>query len=173
MKFKRSYLTLFVAAFFIFTVTVSADCPLGQNTMKDLYGALKIFRIAAPLLMLAYTIFDMIKLLATGMSPDGKETPPPKQVVQRFVKRLAAVVLLFVLPTLLNLLFIWAGVYDSSGNCNIDDPSLGVGSSSECSKAGGTWDDTRKKCTLPETTTTKAGTTTTTTKTTKNPDPRV
>ena len=37
MKFKRSYLTLFVAAFFIFTVTVSADCPLGQNTMKDLY----------------------------------------------------------------------------------------------------------------------------------------
>ena len=62
----------------------------------------------------------MIKLLASGLNVEGKETPPPKVAFQRFTKRLAAVVLLFALPALLNRAFIWAGIYDEDGYCDLD-----------------------------------------------------
>ena len=62
----------------------------------------------------------MIKLLASGLNVEGKETPPPKVAFQRFTKRLAAVVLLFALPALLNRAFIWAGIYDENGYCDLD-----------------------------------------------------
>ena len=138
MKIKKSYLTLFIGAFFLLTITVNAECVLGQNTLKDLHGALNIFKIVAPLLMLAYTIFDMIKLLASGINVEGKEAPPAKVVFQRFVKRLPAVVLLFALPALLNRGFIWAGIYDEDGYCDIsEDVDATI---AECTAHGGTWD---------------------------------
>ncbi len=116
-KFKRllMVLTLLVLTYTPVVMAAESSCPLGEHVTKDLNGALKIFRIVAPLLLLAFTIIDLIKLVSSGLG-DGKEATP-KQIAIRFAKRLAATVLLFVIPTLIDIIFQWAGIWNADGNC--------------------------------------------------------
>ena len=113
---KRLLMVLTLLVLTYTPVVMAAEyCPLGTNVTKDLNGALKIFRIVAPLLLLAFTIIDLVKLVSSGLG-DGKEATP-KQIATRFAKRLAATVLLFVIPTLIDIIFQWAGIWDENGNC--------------------------------------------------------
>ena len=62
---KRKVLNLCLFTFallFVFVMVTNADgCVLGEETTKDVKGALKIFRIVAPLALLGFTILDAIK----------------------------------------------------------------------------------------------------------------
>ena len=116
-KIKRVLMVLTLLVLTYTPVVMAADsyCPLGEHVTKDLNGALKIFRIVAPLLLLAFTIIDLIKVVSSGLG-DSKEVTP-KQMATRFIKRLIATVLLFVIPTLVDIVFQWAGIWDENGNC--------------------------------------------------------
>ena len=116
-KIKRllMVLTLLVLTYTPVVMAASNSCPLGEHVTKDLNGALKIFRIVAPLLLLGLTIIDLIKLVSSGLG-DGKEATP-KQIAMRFAKRLGATVLLFIIPTLVDIVFQWAGIWNEDGNC--------------------------------------------------------
>lgn len=124
---KKNVLNLLlfgVLMFFAYTSITYAEttCVLGTETTKDVSGALKIFRIVAPLILLAYTILDVINTVNSGGSfhfTEGGDMTGQK-VVSRFVKRLIGVLLLFILPTLINLLFFWAGIWDENGGCDFD-----------------------------------------------------
>ena len=112
-----------LALFFSFILVTHAatGCVLGEETTKDVKGALKIFRILAPLLMLAFTILDAIKAVNSGGSfhfGDGGDMPTNK-LISRFVKRMIGVLLLFILPTLVNTVFIFIGVWGEGDGCDL------------------------------------------------------
>lgn len=90
----------------------AASCPLGPDVTKDLYGALKIIRIVAPLLVIAYSTLDTVKALTKG--DGGSEL---KKVAQRFGKRCIYAIILFFLPMLVDLFMQMADVWDANGNC--------------------------------------------------------
>lgn len=91
---------------------MAASCPLGPDVTKDLYGALKIIRIVAPLLVIAYSTLDTVKALTKG--DGGSEL---KKVAQRFGKRCIYAIILFFLPMLIDLFMQMADVWDTNGNC--------------------------------------------------------
>ena len=131
MKKKRIF-NLFVFAFFMFfsytlvTHAATDSCILGNETTKDVQGALKIFSIVGPLLMLAYTILDAIKAVNSGGSfhfGDSGDMSSSK-LVSRFVKRLIGVLLLFIIPTMINFIFVWSGVWSADGGCKFDDNTV-------------------------------------------------
>lgn len=127
---KKNLLTLFVFGIFAFfaynnLAFAAENCILGTETTKDVSGILKIFRIVAPLILLVFTILDAIKAVNSGGSfhfADGGDMSGQK-VISRFVKRLIGVLLLFILPTLINIVFIWAGIWDENGGCDFDGNS--------------------------------------------------
>lgn len=125
---KRKVLNLCLFTFallFVFVMVTNADgCVLGEETTKDVKGALKIFRIVAPLALLGFTILDAIKAVNSGGTfhfGDGGDMPTQK-LTSRFVKRLIGVFLLFILPTLVNWTFYFIGVWGKGDGCD-----LGVG----------------------------------------------
>ena len=132
---KRKILNVLLFGLFAFlscynVVFAEGNCILGTETTKDVKGILNIFQIVAPLIMLAYTILDAIKAVNSGGSfhfSDGGDMTGQK-VVSRFVKRLIGVLLLFILPTLINILFIWAGIWDENGGCDFGGSNGGSGS---------------------------------------------
>lgn len=144
---KKKILNLFVFALFMFfsytlvTYAAADSCILGNETTKDVQGALKIFRIVGPLLMLAYTILDAIQAVNSGGSfhfGDAGEMSNQK-LISRFVKRLVGVLLLFIIPTMINLIFVWAGIWDKDGGCKFDEvpvitpePTTGAPSCYQC-----------------------------------------
>ena len=73
-------------------------CVLGPKVTQDLIGILNAFRIAAPLLMIGFTIFETIKSLTKG--DGGAEM---KVVFGRLKKRFMYVVLLIFIPTIVKL----------------------------------------------------------------------
>ncbi len=129
---KRKVLNLCLftfALFFVFVMVTNAasGCVLGQETTKDVKGALKIFRIIAPLALLGYTIVDAVKAVNSGgtfhFSNDGDMTT--QKLTSRFVKRVIGVLLLFALPTLINWVFIFIGVWGEGEGCELNSNGSG------------------------------------------------
>ena len=104
-KIKKILMCLIIVSI-IFVPAVFADqtavarhgCVLGPKVTKDLLGVLNAFRIAAPLLMIGFTIFETIKSLTKG--DGGAEM---KVVFGRLKKRFMYVVLLIFIPTIVKL----------------------------------------------------------------------
>ncbi len=96
--------------------TYYTGCPLGEDVTKDLYGALKIFKIAAPLLVIGFTIFEFVKALAKG-----DITSELKKLSQRLLKRCIYAVILFFLPVLVNQIMQLANVWDENGTCDFSN----------------------------------------------------
>ena len=104
-KIKKILMCLIIVSI-IFVPAVFADqtavarhgCVLGRKVTKDLLGVLNAFRIAAPLLMIGFTIFETIKSLTKG--DGGAEM---KVVFGRLKKRFMYVVLLIFIPTIVKL----------------------------------------------------------------------
>ncbi len=126
-KRKIINLCLFTfALFFVFVMVThaaanEAGCVLGEQTTKDVKGALKIFRIIAPLALLGFTIIDAIKAVNSGGTfhfSDGGDMTTQK-LTSRFVKRLIGVLLLFILPTLINWVFVFIGVWGEGDGCDL------------------------------------------------------
>lgn len=91
-------------------------CPLGEDVTKDLYGALKIFKIAAPLLVIGFTIFEFVQALAKG-----DITAELKKLSQRLLKRCIFAVVLFFLPVLVNQVMQLANVWNENGTCDFSN----------------------------------------------------
>jgi hypothetical protein len=89
---------LFVPNVMATPASMGSGCVLGPKVTKDLLGVLTAFRIAAPLLMIGFTIFEAIKSLTKG--DGGAEL---KVVFNRLKKRFIYVVLLIFIPTLVSL----------------------------------------------------------------------
>ncbi len=114
-KFKKSHfllIGLILGTILLSPNVYAGDCILGPDVTKDLYGALKIIRILAPLLVIAYSTLDTVKALTKG--DGGSEL---KKVAQKFGKRAIYAVILFFLPTLIDLFMQMADVWDANGNC--------------------------------------------------------
>ena len=92
-------------------------CPLGDDVTKDLVGVLRIMKIAAPILVFAYTLYETIKALTNGSMADES-----RKLFQRFAKRCGAAVLLFAIPVLIDTLMQMFNVWDSTGRCVLEDP---------------------------------------------------
>ena len=115
------------ALFFVFVMVTNAavndaGCILGEQTTKDVKGVLRIFRIVAPLALLGFTIVDAVKAVNSGGTfhfGDGGDMSSQK-LTSRFIKRLIGVLLLFVLPTLINWVFVFIGVWGEGDGCQID-----------------------------------------------------
>lgn len=124
-------------------------CPLGPDVTKDLAGALKIFKILAPILVIGLSIFDAIKA-----SVMGDVESDMKKVAKRFIKRLCFAAILFFLPVLVDQLMQMMNVWDSHGRCDLNNPvdNFSEGKAQEekkvCIKkgAGYRWDDVNDKC---------------------------
>lgn len=94
----------------------NTECPLGADVTKDLYGALKIFKIAAPLLVIGFTIIEFVQALAKG-----DITAELKKLSKRLLKRCVFAVILFFLPVLVNQIMQLANVWDENGTCDFSD----------------------------------------------------
>ena len=114
----------------------NATCPLGEKVTGDISGALKIFRILAPLLTIGYSIYEGIKALVNGnIDAEGKK------IYTKFIKRVVYTVLLFVIPVLVDVLMQAMDVWDAQGHCQIDSQVTDVETGYEscmknCSKIG-------------------------------------
>lgn len=92
---------------------VGDGCPLGPKVTKDLYGILKIFKIAAPLIIVALTIWEVVNSLLKG-----DVTSEFKTLYKKFLKRLMYAVILFFLPILVDQVMQMANVWDANGMCS-------------------------------------------------------
>ncbi|MDE6292374.1 MAG: hypothetical protein K2L98_01690 [Bacilli bacterium] len=153
-KLKKSHFLLIILIMGIIFVSpnvYAGSCPLGPDVTKDLYGALKIIRIVAPLLVIVYSTLDTVKALTKG--DGGAEF---KKVVQRFGKRAIYAVILFFLPMIINIFMQMADVWDANGNCMEDlenpgstsgNPSITTKSPEQtCREQGKTWDIANHRC---------------------------
>lgn len=112
------YLGVILCFSIILIPDVYASCPLGEDVTKDLYGILKIFQIAAPILCIAYSTFDVVKTVAKG---DAE--PEMKKIAQKFGKRMIYTVLLFFLPVLVDQVMQIADVWNANGTCDLTAPA--------------------------------------------------
>lgn len=91
---------------------VKANCTLIDKATRDmLKKILNIFRILAPILALVFSAMDFLKAVAAGAKDELKNAGV------RFMKRLVIVVLLFFVPTIINLLLDLIG--NSNGTCSV------------------------------------------------------
>lgn len=153
-KSHRLLSIIVLCAILISPNVYAGSCPLGPDVTRDLYGALKIIRIVAPLLVIAFSTLDTVKALTKG--DGGSEL---KKVAQRFGKRAIYAVILFFLPVIIDLFMQMADVWDANGNClqEIENPGVTSGNPTithptsksaqqECQEQGKTWDATNQKC---------------------------
>ena len=89
---------LVIPTVFAAPASMGDGCVLGPKVAKDLRGVLNAFRIAAPLLMIGFTIFETIKSLTKG---DG--AAEMKVIFGRLKKRFLYTVLLIFMPTIVML----------------------------------------------------------------------
>lgn len=91
-------------------------CPLGDDVTQDLVGVLRIFKIAAPILVLVYTAYETIKALT-----EGDMQAEAKKLFKRFAKRCIAAVLLFAIPVIVDAVFQLLNVWDETGRCKLTE----------------------------------------------------
>lgn len=104
----------------IFPITVLAEegyCPLGPDVTRDLYGALKIFNIVAPVLCIGLSIYEAVKTITKGDA-----SADMKKVAARFGKRVIYTVILIFLPILVDQVMQIADVWGVNGTCDIANP---------------------------------------------------
>ncbi|MCI6931894.1 MAG: hypothetical protein MR765_01945 [Tenericutes bacterium] len=76
------------------------DCEntLGTNFSKDLQSIFNVFKIVAPILTLALSTYDFV------VSITSKQAEGLQKSAKKFTTRLVLVVLLYLLPTIINVL---------------------------------------------------------------------
>lgn len=95
--------------------TASGDCGvLGDPNNEDtiayyLQQVFNIIRFAGPILVVLLTVYDLIKVVS-----ESKQDEQLKKVGIKTLKRVIYAVLLFVLPTLITIVFNLVGLY---GTC--------------------------------------------------------
>lgn len=114
MKKIKFILPILIIGLFICMPNVFAKsvCPIGteSDTYQDLMGVLNIMQIAGPLLVVGFTIYELIK-----NSAEGDTSAALKKTSGRLVKRLIFCVLLFAVPILVNVLLQVMGIIDENG----------------------------------------------------------
>lgn len=129
MKKKRifNYILILLIGLMIFNISaeaaglsnsfiLGADCPLGENVTKDLSGALKIFKIVAPILCIAFSIFEAIQAITKGDAATDL-----KRVAIRFGKRMIYTVLIFFLAVIVDAVMQLLNVWDADGQCSFTE----------------------------------------------------
>ena len=91
-------------------------CPLGDDVTKDLVGILRIMKILAPLLVVIYSTYESILALTKGEIDKEQKT-----LFNKFVKRVGAALLLFVIPILVDQMMQLMNVWDDTGHCVLVD----------------------------------------------------
>ena len=114
MKKYSKFVIIFLIM--LFPITAYAGCPMGPSVTADLAGALKIMRILAPVIVIGYSFVDGIKALYTK-DIDAQS----KAVYRKFFQRIAAAVMLFVIPVIVDLLMQVMNVWDADGHCTVGD----------------------------------------------------
>ena len=117
MKKHINVILLILIAMFGFTGSVYAVCPLGPDVTRDLHGVLKIINYAAPLLLIVFSIIDVLKAITKGDAQGNV-----KAVRDKFLKRLLYTAILFFIPILVDQFMIMADVWDSEGGCDLFTP---------------------------------------------------
>ena len=84
-----------------------------------MYGVLKIFQIAAPVLCVAFSTLDVVRTVSKG---DAEAEM--KKVAQKFGKRMIYTVLLFFLPILVDQVMQIADVCGVNGTCDLTAPEV-------------------------------------------------
>lgn len=121
MKKCLNILLVILVASFLFTGDVFAACPLGPDVTKDLHGLLKIINYLAPLLLIGFSIIDVVKGLSQDDAFKGS-----KDIVKRFLKRMLYTIILFFIPVLVDVFMQMAGVWDSDGGCDFKTTGMVV-----------------------------------------------
>lgn len=113
---KKKMFMLIVLAILLSPTVVLADgnCPLGPDVTKDLYGALKIFNIAAPILCIGFSIYEAIKAISSGDAAKDM-----KKIATRFGKRVIYTIILIFLPILIDQVMQIADVWGVNGTCDL------------------------------------------------------
>ena len=115
---KNKNIIYYIATIILFSLFLIPDvfawCPLGEDVTKDLYGALKIFQILAPLFCIAFSTFDVVKTVSRG-DADAEM----KKVATKFGKRVIYTLLLFFLPIIVDQVMQIADVWGVNGTCNL------------------------------------------------------
>ena len=114
-KHFKLFITILIMALFIPTFA-HAWCPLGDDVTKDLVGVLRIMKILAPLLVVVYSTYDAVLALTKGEIDKEQKT-----LFNKFVKRVAAALLLFVIPLLVDQMMQLMNVWDDTGHCVLID----------------------------------------------------
>lgn len=118
---KKKLLMFITILVLVFPMTVFAEegyCPLGPDVTKDLYGALKIFNIVAPVLCIGLSIYEAIKAISKGDA-----SADMKKIAARFGKRVIYTILLIFLPLLVDQVMQIADVWGANGTCDLSNPS--------------------------------------------------
>ena len=95
---------------------LGADCPLGENVTKDLSGLLKIFKIVAPIICIAFSIFEAIQAITKGDAATDM-----RRVAMRFGKRMIYTVLIFFLAIIVDAVMQLLNVWDADGQCSFSE----------------------------------------------------
>ena len=96
------------------TNVYAADCTiLGPNVTKDVLNILKALQILGPVLVLAYTTYEVVKEIGCGELQ--KEA---KKMAKKFMKRCVYAILLFFVPVLVNQIAQLAGIW-SEDSCDL------------------------------------------------------
>lgn len=96
------------------TEETGTKCILPESVTKDLSGALKIFKIVAPLLVIGLTVYESILAISAG-----DVSAKIKPFFIKLLKRVAAAVILFILPVLIDVLMQLLDFWDANGKCRI------------------------------------------------------
>lgn len=98
-----------------YNITVVIDCEslLGQELIDRINSYLKIIKIAIPLILIAFGIVDFAKAVFSSSDDDMKKAQ------KDFIKRLGIAILIFFVPTIINLLLsiankVWINIYPNS-----------------------------------------------------------
>lgn len=136
---KKKLIMLLTILVFMFPVTVLAEegyCPLGPDVTKDLYGALKIFNVVAPVLCIGLSVYEAVKAISKGDASSDM-----KKIASRFGKRVIYTVLLIFLPLLVDQVMQIADVWGVNGTCDLSSPSEngtdGTGEYAKCAAYDG------------------------------------
>ena len=117
---KRDFIFIFIITLLTIVPNIvladAGTCPLGKHVTEDLVNVLKIAKIAGPLLVVGFTIFESVKAL-TG----GDSAAELKKVSQRLVKRIVYCVLLFAVPILVEIGLKIMDVIPADGGCDLDE----------------------------------------------------
>lgn len=116
---KRMFMLLTICVL-LTPLTVLADgyCPLGPDVTRDLYGALKIFNIVAPVLCIGFSVYEAVKAVSKGDASSDM-----KKIASRFGRRVVYTIILIFLPILVDQMMQIADVWGVNGTCDLSNPS--------------------------------------------------